>query len=135
MKFIILLCLLIFCGVVTAQKKNVPNKIYTKVDVEAEFKGGASAWARFMIKNLNVPAECIEDNLFDDYPNAIMFIVRIDGTTDSIKTNRADSCCWNNEIRHLIKLSDKMWTPALVNGKAVDSYKKVPIGCILLETE
>jgi protein TonB len=134
MKFILFFCLMFLCGIVTAQKTNVPNKIYTKVDVEAEFKGGAPAWARFLNKHLNVPAECTEEKMLE-YPRVITFIVRRDGITDSVKLDRPDSSCWYNEIKQIIKSSDKMWTPALVNGKMVDSYKKVTIGCIRFETE
>jgi protein TonB len=133
-KFIPSICLTFFCGLAAAQNTNVSNKVYTKVDVEAEFKGGASAWARFLNKNLSVPAECTEETMLE-YPHVITFIVRKNGITDSVKLDRPRDNCWYNEITRIIKSSDKMWTPAFVNGKLVDSYKKVMIGCIMLETE
>ncbi|MBV4357002.1 hypothetical protein [Pinibacter aurantiacus] len=136
MKFIFILCLLFFCGIVTAQKKTVPvNKVYTKVDVEAEFKGGASVWARFLNKNLQVPKKCVDNDELDNFPSAITFIVRRNGSVDSIKTNREDGSCWNSEIVRFIKLTDGMWNPALIHGKAVDSYYKLANMCVKFETE
>jgi len=135
MKIIFLLFLLFFCGVVTAQKTNAPSRIYTKVDVEAEFKGGASAWARFLNKNLQVPKKCVDNDELDNFPNIITFIVRKNGSVDSIKTNREDASCWNSEIVRFIKLTDGMWSPALIHGKAVDSYHKFANMCVKFETE
>jgi hypothetical protein len=60
---LLLICLISnkfsYCQKTTEIKNEIDNKVYFKVDTEAEFPGGNKAWANFLVKNLNanVPAE------------------------------------------------------------------------------
>ncbi len=107
-------------------------KIFTKVETEAQFPGGDTAWRNFLIKNLDL------DNVGEKikYPRGkkefkqtliVKFIVSKDSSISSIAVENkdADENCIAEAIR-VFKLSPK-WIPAQQNGRVVNAYRRQPI--------
>jgi protein TonB len=98
------------------------NKVFTKVEIDAQFPGGDAGWKRYLENNLNsqVPA----DNGADPgaYTVVAKFIVDRNG-------NLSDIVCVSDpghgtcaEVLRLLKKT-KGWTPAVQNGKHVIAYR------------
>jgi protein TonB len=102
------------------------TNIYTKVEIEAEFPGGRSAWARYLNKHLNYPEDA-RGNLIQGTV-VVQFIV--DGRTGKVSDIHAISGPESGGLREeAVRLISKsgVWIMAIMNGHQVSSYKKVPI--------
>lgn len=112
-------------GVVEAPKKDNEDydKTFTKVEIESEYPGGASAWQRYLNKSLRYPQEAIDNEIQGTV--VVQFIVDKEGNVSDV-----EAISGPNELRdeaaRVIKKSGK-WTPAVQNGRQVKSYKKQPI--------
>lgn len=107
-------------------KDTVENKIYTKVDVEASFPGGKTAWLLFLKQNLN-PMVAVDKGAQNGiYPVIVKFIVRKDSTVSDVYCESYPGYGVCEEGQRVIKKS-KRWIPAIVNGQPVNSYKRQPI--------
>lgn len=114
-------------GVVEAPKKVEEDwdKTFTKVEIESEYPGGASAWQRYLNKNFRYPQEAIDNEITGVV--VVQFIVDKEGNVSDVEAISGPS---NGGLREeairVIKKSGK-WTPAVQNGRQVKSYKKQPI--------
>ena len=41
----------------------VPQKTFTKVEIEAEYPGGKNAWGEYLMKNLKYPEDAVKRNI------------------------------------------------------------------------
>jgi len=112
-------------GVIEAPKKDETDydKTFTKVEIESEYPGGASAWQRYLNKNLRYPQDAIDNEIQGTV--IVQFIVDKAGVVSD-----DEAIAGPNELRdeavRVIKKSGQ-WTPAVQNGRQVKSYKKQPI--------
>jgi len=119
-------------GVVEAPKKEEEDwdKTFTKVEIESEYPGGASAWQRYLNKNLRYPQEAIDNEVQGTV--VVQFIVDKGGNVSDVEAISGPKELRDEAVR-VIKKSGS-WTPAVQNGRQVKSYKKQPI-VFRLETE
>lgn len=119
-------------GVVEAPKKDDEDwdKTFTKVEIESEFPGGMSAWARYLNRNLRYPQDAIDNEVQGTV--IVQFIVDKEGNVSDVEAVSGANELRDEAVR-VIKKSGK-WTPAVQNGRQVKSYKKQPI-VFRLETE
>lgn len=119
-------------GVVEAPKKEEEDwdKTFTKVEIESEYPGGASAWQRYLNKNLRYPQEAIDNEVQGTV--VVQFIVDKAGAVSDVEAISGPKELRDEAVR-VIKKSGT-WTPAVQNGRQVKSYKKQPI-VFRLETE
>ena len=114
-------------GVVSAPAKVQEDydQVFTKVEIESEFPGGAAAWLRYLNKNLRYPDDAVNNEIQGAV--VVQFIVDRDGTVSNVEvlSGPANGGLREEAIR-VIKKSGK-WTPAIQNGHQVKSYKKQPI--------
>jgi protein TonB len=117
-------------GVVEAPKKEKNNldEIFTKVEIESDYPGGAGAWLRYLNKNLRYPEDA-QDNEIQGMV-VIQFIVDREGNVSNVEAISGPNELRDEAVR-VIKKSGK-WTPAVQNGQQVKSYKKQPITFRLL---
>ena len=104
------------------KKENDPDQIYTKVDVEAGFPGGDSAWRIFLRKNLNAGKLIDNDAKQGKYKVIVRFIVSKDGSIidlHCIEDPGFGSC--EESIRVMKKTPN--WVPAMLNGNKVNTYR------------
>ena len=119
-------------GVVEAPKKEEEDwdKTFTKVEIESEYPGGASAWQRYLNKSLRYPQEAIDAEIQGTV--VVQFIVDKGGNVSDVEAISGPKELRDEAVR-VIKKSGS-WTPAVQNGRQVKSYKKQPI-VFRLETE
>jgi periplasmic protein TonB len=119
-------------GVVEAPKKEEEDwdKTFTKVEIESEYPGGASAWQRYLNKNLRYPQDAIDNEVQGTV--VVQFIVDRAGAVSDVEAISGPKELRDEAVR-VIKKSGT-WTPAVQNGRQVKSYKKQPI-VFRLETE
>jgi periplasmic protein TonB len=112
-------------GVVEQPKKDEEDydKTFTKVEIESEYPGGASAWARFLNKSLQYPQEAQDNEIQGTV--MVKFIVDKEGNVSDVEAVSGPKELHAEAIR-VIKKSGK-WTPAVQNGRQVKSYKSQPI--------
>lgn len=99
------------------------DPIFIKVEIESQYPGGASAWSRFLQKNLLYPDRANEDNIQGTV--LVQFIVDRDGTVSDVQVI-SDRWRLGEAAVRIIKKSGK-WEPVVQNGNQVKSYKKQPI--------
>lgn len=118
-------------GVVEAPKKQEEDwdKTFTKVEIESDYPGGASAWMRYLNKSLRYPQEAIDNEIQGTV--VVQFIVDKAGVVSDVEAISGPQELRDEAVR-VIKKSGQ-WTPAVQNGRQVKSYKKQPIVFKLME--
>jgi protein TonB len=114
-------------GVVDVPKKeDDEGKIFTKVEVEAEFPGGQAAWNNFLKKNLNGDVPTDNGAAEGTYTVVVKFVVSKDGSLSDISCESDPGYGICEEAKRVIKKT-KNWTPAIQNGRNVNAYRRQPI--------
>lgn len=112
--------------VIEEKKEEDENQVFTKVEVEAGFKGGEKEWKRFLERNLeaNVPV----DNGAPEgtYTVIVQFIVDKEGKISDVKALTNHGHGMEEEAVRVIKKGPD-WIPAIQNGRNVKAYRKQPI--------
>jgi len=109
-----------------APKSNDEDKIFTKVENEAAFPGGETAWRRFLEKNLNASTPIDNGAPEGSYKVIVRFIVSKDGSISDVQAESKYGYGMEDEAVKVIKRGPK-WTPALQNGRHVNAYRRQPI--------
>ncbi len=122
-------------GVVEAppKKEEDEDKIFTKVENEAEFPGGDAAWRRYLEKNLDPNAPVENGAPEGTYKVTVQFIVSKDGSISDVKALTSHGYGMEAEAIKIIKKGPK-WTPALQNGRNVNAYRSQPITFVVQES-
>jgi periplasmic protein TonB len=111
------------------------NKVYTTVEIEAEFPGGTEAWKRHLTRNLNAEAPKDEGAPAGRYTVIVSFIVDRAGNISDVdgkfQGNGSDYGTVA-EAEKVIKNGPK-WKPAVQNGLNVISRKSQPITFVISE--
>ena len=112
-------------GVVAAPKVEEEDKVFQKVEIEAQFPGGEGAWTKYITREIN--------RYIDELQEAgkagtclVQFIVDKEGNISEVealtmKGSKLAEICVN-----AIKKGPK-WTPAEQNGRKVKAYRKQPV--------
>ena len=138
MRIILLIICINSCAVAFSQTtiQEVPDTIdlkdavFERVDVEATFPGGESAWRKYLEKNLNPNVPVENGAPVGIYTVIVQFIVDKTGTISDIKTLTNFGYGMEQEVLRIMKNSP-MWTPASQNNRAVKAYRKQPITFVL----
>lgn len=101
------------------------NKIFAKVDREAEFPGGAVAWKQYMLTKLDSKMPEADGWKKGTYTVLARFIVNKDGSITDVVTENYSGSKTSEMCIGLIKKGPK-WNPAIQNGRTVNSYRKQP---------
>lgn len=114
-------------GVVEAPKiEEDLDKIFTVVQIPAEFPGGLPAWAKYLERNLN--RELLIENGAPPgkYSVVVSFIVAKDGTLSDVVAENDPGYGTKNEAVRVIAKGPK-WKPAVQNGRNVNYRHKQSI--------
>ncbi|MGN6803538.1 MAG: N-acetylmuramoyl-L-alanine amidase [Ginsengibacter sp.] len=105
-------------------KDSIPDKVFTKVQVEASFPGGQQAWQKYIAK---VITDSISKFTKTDYGTCVVrFIVNVDGTVSDVVATTMKGSELAKITISAIKNGPK-WIPASQNGKAVAAYRLQPV--------
>lgn len=107
-------------------------KIYTKVEIEAEFPGGRNGWTRFLTNNLDSEVPGSNGASPGQYTVIVRFVVAKDGSVSDVQAETAHGFGMEQESVRIIKKSGN-WMPAVHKGRNVISYKRQPITWVVSE--
>jgi GldM C-terminal domain/Gram-negative bacterial TonB protein C-terminal len=129
----ILLLLLIFMttagfGQTTSPSDTIVanDKLFMRVDEEASFPGGETAWRTFLEKNLNPNVPVDNGAPLGKYTVYVQFVVDVNGNTSDVKALTNHGYGMEREVVQLIKKSG-LWSPAMLNAAPVNAYRKQPV--------
>jgi antitoxin component YwqK of YwqJK toxin-antitoxin module len=105
--------------------KDTSSKMFKIIQVESEYSGKQSAWAKFISKNFQIPA-LFEANLGRKGGGIagvkLCFIVNTLGKVDDVWLLRSCEYTVDKEAFRVMRISPN-WTPAIQNGQPVNSRK------------
>lgn len=120
-------------GIVAEVKKPEPEpEIFTKVEIDAAYPGGASAWRSFLERNLRGETPVDNGASPGNYTVIIQFVVDVAGNVSDVKPLTSLGYGMEQEAVRVLKKSGK-WKPAIQNGREVKAYRKQPITFQVLE--
>ncbi len=112
--------------------KDVEPAIFLKVEKEAEFPGGISAWSNYLRKNLN-PGNVVENGApAGTYQVIVRFIVSKDGEISDVVAETKFGYGMEEQAVQAIRKGPN-WVPALQNGRNVNAYRRQPITFVVNE--
>lgn len=107
-----------------SQNDTIPNKVFTKVENEAEFPGGHDAWIKYMTTHIKDSIGSFSEK---DYGTCLLkFIVNTDGTVSNVEATTMKDTRLAAIAMNAIRTGPK-WIPATQNGITVAAYKLQPI--------
>ncbi|MFT3680327.1 MAG: energy transducer TonB [Ferruginibacter sp.] len=118
--------------VVEAPKGDDEDKIFTKVENEAEFPGGNAAWTRYLQKKLDGFNPADNGAPPGKYQVIVKFIVSKDGSISAVEAETNHGYGMEEQAIKCIK-SGPNWKPALQNGRNVNAYRRQPVTFIVEE--
>ncbi len=112
--------------IVEVKKEEDENKIFDKVEIEAEFPGGDSKWRQYLERNAN--GQVATDNGAPEgtYTVVVQFVVDKEGNISDVRSLTNHGYGMEEEAIRVIKKGPK-WNPAIQNGRKVKAYRKQPI--------
>ncbi|MGN6265955.1 MAG: N-acetylmuramoyl-L-alanine amidase, partial [Ginsengibacter sp.] len=109
---------------VSSVKDTKPDKIFTKVEVEASFPGGLQGWSRYISRAIT---DSISKFSKADFGTCVIrFIVNVDGSVSDVTATTMKGTELANVSIYAIKHGPK-WIPASQNGKPVAAYRLQPV--------
>lgn len=90
------------------------DKVFLKVESEAEFPGGKSAWSNYLSKHLNTNVPVKNHAPPGKYEVIIRFRVNTDGSVSDVVAKTAYGYGMEEEVMRVIRKSPK-WKPATKN--------------------
>jgi protein TonB len=119
-------------SVIEAPKSDEEDKVFTKVENEAEFPGGNAAWARYVQKNLDGFNPADEGAPPGKYNVIVRFIVSKDGSISDVQAETKFGYGMEEKAINCIKKGPR-WKPALQNGRNVNAYRRQPVTYVVEE--
>lgn len=105
---------------------------FIKVEIEASYNGGTTAWKNYLERNLRGEVPVENGATPGTYTVTIQFVVDKEGNLSDIQPITSIGYGMEQEAIRVIKKSGK-WKPAIQNGKEVKAYRKQPITFQVLE--
>ncbi|MEO8111841.1 MAG: energy transducer TonB, partial [Ginsengibacter sp.] len=102
----------------------IPDKLFTKVENEAEFPGGRPAWIKYIVTKITA----VQDSLTEkDFGTCLVkFIVNKDGSITNVEATTMKDTRLAMVAVNAIKTGPK-WIPAMQNNNTVASYRLQPV--------
>lgn len=116
----------------TAPTPDTSLRIFEKVEVEASFPGGIPGWRSFLERNLNAMVPIDNGAPNGKYLVIVQFIVNKEGGISDIKPLTKEGYGMEQEVVRIMKKSPS-WTPAIMNGKPVNAYRKQPVTFMVVD--
>jgi protein TonB len=118
--------------VAEAPRDDDEGKVFNKVEIEAEYPGGASAWTKYLRNNLDANTPVDNGASEGTYTVIVRFIVSRDGSISDVVAETKHGYGMEAEAIKIIKKGPK-WTPAQQNGRYVNAYRRQPITFVVQE--
>ncbi len=106
------------------EKKEDPDKVFTKVEIEAQFPGGPGKWAQYVQRAIQAEADEFSES---DYGTCVVrFIVDKNGTVSDVQATTMKGSKLAEIAVNAIRKGPK-WIPAQQNGRQVNAYRLQPV--------
>ena len=106
------------------QTDTIPDKVFTKVENEAEFPGGHDAWLKYMSRAIQASMDSLTEK---DYGTCVVkFIVNTDGKISNVEATTMKDTRLADIAMNAIRRGPR-WNPATQNGKTVAAYRLQPV--------
>lgn len=106
------------------EKKEDPDKVFTKVEIEANFPGGPQAWSKYVSRAISAQLDEFTES---DYGTCIVrFIVDKTGTVSDVQATTMKGSKLAEIAVNAIRKGPK-WIPAQQNGRYVNAYRLQPV--------
>jgi periplasmic protein TonB len=122
-------------GVVEAPKVEDEDRVFQKVEIDAEFPGGTGAWTKYVSREI----ERNSDEIMEDGKSGtvvVLFIVDKEGAVSEVRALPCGEAGVPNCVGPGSKLAEvavaaikkgPKWKPAIQNGKSVKAYRRQPV--------
>ena len=122
-------------GVVEAPKADDEDKVFQKVEIDAEFPGGNASWTKYVTREI----ERNMDELQEDGKSGtvvVLFIVDKEGAVSEVRSLPCSEAGVANCLGPGTKLAEvavsaikkgPKWKPAVQNGRNVKAYRRQPV--------
>ena len=122
-------------GVVEAPKTDDEDKVFQKVEIDAEFPGGNSSWTKYVTREI----ERNMDELQEDGKSGtvvVLFIVDKEGAVSEVRALPCSEAGVASCLGPGTKLAEvavsaikkgPKWKPAVQNGRNVKAYRRQPV--------
>lgn len=105
-------------------------RIFNKVEVEANFPGGNTAWGEYLQKHLNPSVPVKKGAPKGNYTVIVKFIIGRDGNVSEVACENDPGYGMCEESVRVIKKTPK-WIPAEEKGRKVNAYRRQPISFLV----
>ncbi|MEO6681550.1 MAG: energy transducer TonB [Ginsengibacter sp.] len=106
------------------EKKEDPDKVFTKVEIEAQFPGGPQRWAQYVQRAISNEIDEFGEG---DYGTVIVkFIVDRTGKVSEVEATTMKGTKLAQVAVNAIRRGPN-WTPAEQNGRKVNAYRLQPV--------
>lgn len=106
------------------QKKEDEDRIFTKVEKEAQFPGGAGAWQKYVTRAIQSELDEFSDN---DYGTCVVrFVVDKTGQVSDVQATTMKGSKLAEIAVNAIRKGPR-WVPAQQNGRYVNAYRLQPV--------
>lgn len=106
------------------EKKEDPDKVFTKVEIEAAFPGGPAAWTRYVTRAIQAQQDEFTESDFGTC--VVKFIVDKNGVVSDVQATTMKGTKLAEVAVNAIRKGPK-WTPAQQNGRYVNAYRLQPV--------
>ncbi len=106
------------------EKKEDEDKVFTKVEIEAAFPGGASAWTKYVTRAIQQNADEFSESDFGTC--VVKFIVDKSGKVSNVEATTMKGTKLAEVATNAIRKGPN-WTPAQQNGRHVNAYRLQPV--------
>lgn len=109
------------------------NKVYEKLEIDAEFKGGEKALSKYLDSTLkkNIPVD--NGASAGNYRVMVQMIIDKEGNISDLKALTNYGFGMEEEALRVLKKTNGLWKPAVQNGRPVKAYKKQPVTFVVQE--
>ncbi|MEO7960385.1 MAG: energy transducer TonB [Ginsengibacter sp.] len=106
------------------EKKEDEDKVFTKVEIEASFPGGAGAWTKYVTRAIS---SNIDEMTESDFGTCVVkFIVDKSGKVSQVEATTMKGTKLAEVATNAIRKGPN-WTPAQQNGRYVNAYRLQPV--------
>lgn len=106
------------------EKKEDEDKVFTKVEIEASFPGGASAWTKYVTRAIQANQDEFTESDFGTC--VVKFIVDKTGKVSQVEATTMKGTKLAEIATNAIRKGPN-WTPAQQNGRYVNAYRLQPV--------
>jgi periplasmic protein TonB len=109
--------------IIAPENRNYDDPIFTKVEIEASFKGGDAAWRSYLIRHLKASVPVDNGAKPGQYTVIVQFIVDKEGNISDVLSLTSHGYGMEEEAIRVISKGPN-WEPAIQNGHKVKAYRK-----------